>query len=147
LFRKTYRFSILKSPWFQYTCGRESPTWTAWSLVLNWWDFALGSPINVTIRFWDFLGWSNSYFRLRIKISVNKFLLSQNSELVDSHFVSLTWVSVMFVDFVNIFSENNSSIFFLTWCPINSILRLPFFEGSIFGSLVGEVDSSSDESS
>ena len=53
----------------------------------------------------------------------------------------------MFVDHFNISSENNLSVFFLGWCPVDSVLGLPFFKGSVFGGLGGEVDGSSDESS
>lgn len=119
---------------FQNSSGWEGPAWSTGSLIFNFCNTSFDSPINLRVWVESLI---NCFFTVGfgVKIGVEEFLFGHGCELVDTHFVGLGWVSIVFVNDVNIFFEDDSSVFLFSLSQVSSKFSFPFIKGGVFVGL------------
>lgn len=132
-----------QSPWLGYACGTESPAWSALTLILDSGNGTLCGPVNFNV--WSFVVFF-LHLGLRMsrgnvwKESSSELLISENRKLIDSHFVSLSWISIMSSNLLKVCFEDQPSIDFFFWLERSSESCLPLFERIRFNRLLVEIE-------
>ncbi len=122
-------FTVNASPWFHDSSRREGPTWTTASLIFYRRNLALSNPVDIS----NYLG---LLFLLdgillggnRIEEFYDKFLSGIDSELVNSHFVSLGRIRVVSFYHGNILLKDDATICLFFRSPIRAKLTFPLLE-------------------
>lgn len=116
--------------WFHASSCWEGPARSTAALVFDWTNFALCSPINISIG----LAHVHSSISFRIlfegsQVGGNELFIGHTCELIDAHFVGLGLVSIVFVDNFNISLEYYSSVLLLNLILIfNPMSLFPFLK-------------------
>jgi len=147
LFREALKFTSRNfGKTFKSSSSRESPAWSAWSLILDGGNCTLSGPINVSnwdVSFNRFDGSSGGGGNESEEL-LDEFFLSVGGELIDSHIVSSVLIGVVSVNLSEVFNEDSFSIGVLKlWGEWDSVTDFPALElRDLGGGLVVKEDGS-----